>query len=264
MISLLAFISNWLGERLRYLLMWPINLVRDFPFRVYRLFQTTRILILGLLFLLPEFIDAVRYRELLRWVRYKIGRIISGLHQVVAQLFDLFGGPELSQFLIHFFTATSPLTGEEITMMAAIAGPDAMRYGDVRVAQGGVLDVIFRLNGYLAFATWHTINLPRKGLHTRANHSLLAHELTHVYQYERVGSRYLGEAIYILAKTRRDCYDYGGREGLVQACSTGIRYGDYNREQQAKIVQDYFFLQQIGGDVSAYDPFIADLQAGLL
>jgi hypothetical protein len=91
----------------------------------------------------------------------------------------------------------------------------------------------------------------------------VVHELIHVYQYEQVGTRYLGEAIYMLVKTKRDCYDYGGRNGLVMACSSGIHYCDYNREQQAMIVQDYCAIKQTDADLSAYQPFIEELQQGL-
>jgi hypothetical protein len=254
---------NWLGERTHYLLRWPINLFRDLPVRVERLVDTAVRLILGVIFLLPELIDAISHRETGRWIRYKAGRMIDWLHRLVTQLFDLVGGPELGQFLFHLFTNTSPLTAEEIAMMSDIGGPSAIRYKEVRVAQGGLLDIIFKLNGNLAFATWRTINIPRTGRHTRKNHALIAHELTHVYQYEQIGSRYLGEAIYMLIKTRRDCYDYGGQEGLKLACVSGTHYSDYNREQQAMIVQDYCALDHAGKDVSAYRPFIEELRKGL-
>lgn len=256
-------ILNWLGERARYLIMWPINLIRDFPIRTVRLIQTAKRLVLGILFLLPELIDAIRYAETRQWVRYKTGRIIDWLHHLATQLFDLVGGPEIAQFFLFFFTNTTPLTTEEISMMSNIVGPDAIRYREVRVAQGGILNLVFGINGNLAFATWRTINIPQTGRHTRDIRSLMAHELTHVYQYERIGSRYLGEAIYMLVKTKRDCYDYGGKRGLVVSCSSGIHYCDYNREQQAMIVQDYCTLQQLGADVSAYLPYIDELQAGL-
>ena len=256
-------IANWLGERVRYLILWPINLVRDFPIRFIRLLQTARRLLLGILFLLPELVDAIRHAETKSWVRYKLGRVVDWLHRLAAQLFDLLGGPEIAQFFFHFFTSTTPLTAEEITMMSNIIGPDSIRYREVRVAQGGLLNIVFKYNGNLAFATWRTINIPQTGRHTHDNHPLVAHELTHIYQYERIGSRYLGEAIYMLVKTKRDCYDYGGRSGLEYACATGIHYCDYNREQQAMIVQDYYTLQQLGADVSAYQPYIIELQEGL-
>jgi hypothetical protein len=225
--------------------------------------QTAWRLILGILFFLPELVDSVRFGETWQWFRYKIGRMIDWLHHLVWQLFDLIGGPEIAQFIFHFFNSTTPLTAEEIAMMSQIIGPDAIRYHETRVAQGGLLSIIFKLNGNLAFATWRTINIPQTGRHTRENLPLVAHELTHVYQYEKIGSRYLGEAIYMLIKTKRDCYNYGGKNGLALACSAGRHYCDYNREQQAMIVQDYCTLLQLGADVSVYQPFIEEVRRGL-
>lgn len=256
-------VLNWLGERARYLIRWPVNLVRDLPIRIKRLVQTALLAVQGLLFFAPELIDAIRHQETRQWARYRLGRIAAWLHRLFAQLFDLAGGPELAQFFFQFFTVTTPLTAEEISLMSDIAGPHAIRYQEVRVAQGGILDFIFRLNGNLAFATWRTINIPRHGRHTRENQPLVIHELTHVYQFEQIGSRYLGEAIYMLIKTKRDCYNYGGKDGLKYACSARVRYCDYNREQQAMIAQDYCTLQQMGADVSAYQPYIDELRAGL-
>jgi len=254
----------WLSERLRYLIRWPVNLVLDLPVRILRLIRTAAMAGGGLLFLLPELADALRYQELGRWLAYKAERILLWLHRLFAQLFDLVGGPELGQFVLHFFASTTPLTPQEKETMMRVLGEDGLRYNEVRVAEGGIFNLIFRINGNLAFATWRTINLPNKGQHTRANLPIVAHELTHVYQYERIGSRYLGEAIYMLIKTKRDCYDYGGPAGLAYACLTGVRFADYNREQQAMIVQDYVALQSHLRAEADYEPFIAELRAGEL
>jgi hypothetical protein len=254
----------WLGERVRDLTMWPVNLVRDFPVRAGRLLTTLIRAVDALIFFVPELMDAARHRETVGWLRYKVGRFFDWLHQLLCQLFDLLGGPEIAEFLIHFTTRTTPLTGDEIAMISGILGPEAMRYGDVRVVQGGLFDLIFKLNGHLAFATWHSINLPRQGRHTRQDLPIVVHELTHVFQYERVGSRYLGEAIYMLIKTKRDCYNYGGQRGLVGACAVGQRYSHYNREQQAMITQDYYTLRVRGSDVASYEPFIAQVRSGEL
>ncbi len=260
--QLVVVIFLWLGERLRDFFMWPTNLVRDFPIRIGRLINT---LIRGLdaiFFIVPEFLDALRHRETTGWLRYKIGQFFDWLHQFLTQIFDLLGGPEILEFLIHLLTNTTPLSGDEVTIISAILGPEAMRYGDVRVVEGGLFDLIFKLNGNLAFATWHSINLPRTGRHTRANKSIVVHELTHVYQYERVGSRYLGEAIYMLVKTKRDCYNYGGSNGLSEACLARRKYRHFNREQQAMITQDYYLRTAKGLDVATYEPFIAEVQSG--
>jgi hypothetical protein len=149
-------------------------------------------------------------------------------------------------------------------VITAVLGPQPLRFSQVRVAQGGLLHLVFKVNGNLAFAIWRTICLPTTGPHTRAALPIVVHELTHVYQYEKVGSRYLGEAVYVLIKTRRDCYNYGGVAGLGQAWLEGRCYGDYNREQQAKITQDYYFLREEGSDITAYEPFMAQVRAGEL
>ncbi|MCB8982776.1 MAG: DUF4157 domain-containing protein [Ardenticatenaceae bacterium] len=253
----------WLAERLRDASMWPINLVRDLPLRLSRLLSTLWRGIRGLVYLLPEWSQTPGEARA-AWGRWKLGRFVDGLHQLLVHSFDLLGGPEIAQFFMHLIARTTPLTGSEIAMFASVLGPDALRFGDVRVAEGGLFELVFKYNGNLAFATWHTINLPRSGRHTRANLPVVVHELTHVYQYERVGSRYLGEAIYMLIKTKRDCYNYGGAAGLQLACQAGKCFGDFNREQQAKITQDYFVLREKGSDVTAYEPFMAQVRAGEL
>jgi hypothetical protein len=244
--------------------MWPVNLVRDFPVRFGRLCATLGHGVAGVVRFLPEASREVGRGRLWPGLWLTLGRGLSWAHLFVVQLFDLYGGPEIAQFWMRLFTNTTPLSGEEIAVISSILGPNAMRYGEVRVAEGGVLDVVFKYNGNLAFATWRTINLPKDGRHTRANLPVVVHELIHVYQYECVGSRYLGEAIYTLVKTKRDCYDYGSVAGLQAATEQGRRFRDYNREQQAMISQDYYTRGQAGKDVSAFEPFISQLRAGEL
>ena len=167
---------------------------------------------------------------------------------------------------MHLGMHTTPLTAVELTAVQPIFGPNNLRYQDVRIAQGGILNLVFRYNGGLAFATWHTIHLPRamervggKG-NGRENLSLLVHELTNVFQYHHVGSRYLGEAIYYLVTTRRDCYQYGGVPGLQLRWQQGKPFRQFNREQQAQIIQDYFVKIETKQDASAYLPYLAQLQ----
>jgi hypothetical protein len=257
-------VVTWFSERLRDLFMWPLNLWRDFPARFGRLRQTWRQGAQALARAMPEMKAAAQNGRLLPWLRQAVGRLAGWLHLLLAHLFDLHGGPEIAQFFMRLPTRTTPLTPAEVAMMADLLGPAPMRYRDVRVAAGGIMKWVFKVNGNLAFATWHTIYLPEDGRHTRANLPVIVHELSHVYQYERVGSCYLGQAIYMLIKTRRDCYNYGGPDGLRAATAVGAHYRDFNREQQAKIVEDYFVRRRRGEDTSAYTPFITDLRAGRL
>lgn len=249
-------VAPWLADRLRDLTLWPINLVRDGPVRLTRLLSTGVHGGRGALTLLTDGWQAQRRG------RERLNGLADGLHQALAQLFDLAGGPEIAQFFVRSVTHSTPLTEQEVAMVTAVFGPHALRFDEVRVAEGGLLDLVFHYNGNLAFAIWRTICLPHTGPHTRAARPIVVHELTHVYQYENIGSRYLGEAVYVLIKTRRDCYNYGGGAGLGQAWQEGRCYRDYNREQQAKITQDYYFLREEGSDVTAYEPFMAQVRAG--
>ncbi len=259
----------WLSERGRDVLMWPVNLVRDFPVRASRLLGTGRHAVAAI----AAYPRRRRMATVSDAAMSKPPTELTGpaewLHRLVAQIFDLVGGPEVAQFLMHLITHTTPLTSEEMALITSLLGPDSLRYRDVRVAEGGLMDLVFKFNGNLAFSTWHTVHFPstarRDGTdHTRANLAIVVHELTHVYQYETVGSRYLGEAIYVLIKTKRDCYNYGLARGLKDAAASGKQFCDFNREQQAQIVQDYHALRVAEQDTSAYDPFINQLRAGAL
>ncbi len=252
----------WLAERLWDAVVWPVNLVRDFPVRLGRILQTLLPAGRGLVTAVLALVQAIRTGATSEWLKDTGKGTIGWMYLLLTQIFDLVGGPEIAQFFMHLITHTTPLTADEIALAGSVLGSKALRWGEVRVAEGGLLDLIFRLNGNLAFATWRTVYLPRTGRHTRTNLPILVHELTHVYQYERVGTRYLGEAIYVLVKTRRQCYAYGGEVGLKTAVAAGQRYCHFNREQQAQIIQDYCARKLQGADVSAYEPILAQCRAG--
>lgn len=165
---------------------------------------------------------------------------------------------------MHLGMNTLPLRPDEIAAVSSVLGDRAIRYQDVRLASGGILRLVFRLNGGRAFATWHTVHLPESGWRRRENLSLLIHELVHVYQYEKVGSRYIGEALFAQRRLGRQAYRYGSREGLRKiAASSHHPYKEFNREAQAQIAQDYFSAWQQGADVTEFGPFLRDLRAGV-
>ena len=225
------------GEQFRMVRLWLRNLIRDLPKRSGRL--------VGAFASLP--------------VTGKRGRFGSWMYRLASYSFDLIGGPEIAQFFMHLVTVTRPLNAEEIGAAAAVLGERAIRYHDIRVAHGGVLDLVFRLNKNRAFATWHTINVP---IDTQENLPMMVHELTHVYQFERVGSIYIGQGLWVQRKMGRDAYRYGGPDGLKSDFSAGKRYCHYNREQQGQIAQDFCALMRSERDTTAYEPFIQELRAG--
>ena len=186
---------------------------------------------------------------------------------IAFRLFDLIQGPVVFQFVWHLLTGVSRLTEAEIQAASPVLGPDAIQFGRVRIAEGRVLKLIFKLNNSRAFTTFRTINLPLTGHHSRSQTDLIVHELVHVYQYERVGSIYIWEA---LRAQRTGGYQYGGPQQLVLDRSDGKRLKDFNREQQGQIAQDYYddvVDKRLADDDPtrlAYEPFINDLRAGEL
>lgn len=69
---------------------------------------------------------------------------------------------------------------------------------------------------------------------------IIVHELVHIYQYQKYGSVYLYRALQ--AQLSKNTYDYGGSENLASGILKGKTIYDYNFEQQASIVEDFFRL----------------------
>lgn len=107
----------------------------------------------------------------------------------------------------------------------------------------------------MGVTTFHTINFTRK-LNTAPGNSdmkWLVHELTHIAQMEHTGSQYMVEA-----------FRAHVNEGYAYRPGARKHFREYNREQQACIVADYYVASFSGGSTAAYDPYIAELRAGEL
>ena len=197
------------------------------------------------------------------WLRHMSRRGVTWPFLVLTAVFDVAGGPELVQFVWHLLTVTQRLSEAQIAAAAAVMGGGAIRYGDVRVARRGFLRPIFALNKGRPFATFHTINL----VSGRDDLGTVVHELVHVYQYERTGSVYIGQALHAQATLGENAYRYGGPLSLRQAWAEGQRLRHFNREQQAQIAEDYY-RQCVTADppahCRAYELFIDELRAGRL
>ena len=113
----------------------------------------------------------------------------------ICRAFDWLRGPRVFEIVWHVLAKVSPLSEPEIRVASSVMGPNAIQYRAVRVAEGRLLRLIFRFNRLRAFTTFHTINLPRSGGHSRWHLDIVVHELVHVYQFEHVGSLYIWEAL---------------------------------------------------------------------
>lgn len=73
------------------------------------------------------------------------------------------------------------------------------------------------------------------------NDVLFIHEMVHVWQFQTHGSVYIPRALW--AQRTEKGYNYGGVQGLRMAVLQGRALSDFNYEQQADIISDYFCLQ---------------------
>ncbi len=255
-------LAGWLSDRLADVARWAVNLLRDLPLRVGRLATTLWAALRGPFDYAAQILARRREPNPPNATALAVTillRILAWLLRLLSRLADLVGLPELVELLLRAISRDTPLTPAETAAAASVLGSGALRWEDIRVAEGGLLQLIFSRNDGRAFTVFHTIAMPSTGYNRRANLSILVHELTHVYQHERAGSVYMGEAIHAQQTAG---YDYGDAEGLARAREAGKCYRDFNREQQAQMVQDYFSRCQSDEDVTAYEPFIAEMREG--
>jgi hypothetical protein len=185
----------------------------------------------------------------------------------IFRIIDIFRIPRLFTLFWRIVTRFSILNETEINAISSVLGTNTIQYGAVRIAEGGLLGLIFRLNKKRAFTTFHIVNLPKSSGHSRSHLDIVVHELTHVYQYEIVGSIYIWQA---LRAQRTNGYQYGGWQQLREDWIKEKHFRNYNREQQAQIAQDYYnevVLKQLPAQnpiFQAYKPYINELRKGEL
>ena len=183
----------------------------------------------------------------------------------IFRAFDVLKIPRLFEFTWRLLTRASPLTLTEIDAASAVLGRKAIQYSKVCVAQGGILRVIFKLNRARAFVVFHTINFSKPRDNSSEHLCTMVHELTHVFQFEVIGSIYLWQA---LRAQRTTGYRYGGWQQLKQDWSNGKHFRNYNREQQGQIARGYYSeviekRRPVEDPIrQAFEPFINKLRAG--
>jgi hypothetical protein len=262
--SALGSAAKWVYARLGDAGEWLLNLFRDLPQRLFRFAKTVAQGLMGAVSLIPEAIGSLisgGIAGFARWVWQKAKSGAAWLGTLLSRVFDLVGGPEIVEFVLHVLSNATPLTGTERAAAQSVLGANALRWDEVRIDSGGVLGLVFKLNQGRAFTTFHSINMTAAD---RADLSIVVHELTHVDQYEHAGSVYIGQALGDQIAEGAHAYDYGGPSGLSADRAAGKHYADYGRERQAQIAQDYYRDTTAGTPTTVYDPFIAELRKGEL
>ena len=89
----------------------------------------------------------------------------------------------------------------------------------------------------------------------------LIHELTHVWQYQKIGWSYVWKALLAQFREKAKAYEFGGEDGLIKSRQKSIPFKQFNPEQQGNIVQTYYSRKRLNKDVSAWQPFIDEMKA---
>ena len=93
----------------------------------------------------------------------------------------------------------------------------------------------------------------------------LIHELTHQWQYQHLGWRYLTDALHIQLREGQRGYDYkrqhpSREDALKEAKKLGQKFANFNPEQQGDIARDYYMFLKQKRDCTPWEPFIEDLR----
>ncbi|WIM42859.1 hypothetical protein [Methanosarcina mazei] len=188
-------------------------------------------------------------REIMLFTTVWAGRIL-------AKILDIFSFPELMDLLWQTMKPnTRRLTRIEEQEARKVFG-DSINYRKVRIDENSLIAWLgakrHKCSG-MGITSFRTINFNKRIKPAPGNSHMkwLIHELAHVSQMEHIGSRYMIEASYARAT-----------EGYGYILGANPHFRNYNREQQASIVADYYIALVSGRPTEAYDPYIIELLAG--
>ena len=162
------------------------------------------------------------------------GGLLSWLGTSLVYLLEIAGIGEIYETIIDFVKFnTRPLTSSEIAKARIVFG-NSINYQLVRVDKRALITDDKR-----PYVSFHTIN----AWGPLDDHTLI-HELTHVWQYEKMGAIYMPKALH--DQKFGAGYDYGGISKLAERKDKGEGFNSFNLEQQGEILGDYYYYKEAG------------------
>ncbi|MEL7219700.1 MAG: hypothetical protein AAGJ93_00195, partial [Bacteroidota bacterium] len=148
-------------------------------------------------------------------------------------ILDILAVPEVYETLADWIKwNTRPLTRSEIALLDPLFG-NSIDYWRVRIDERAFLGPP---QLHICYVSFYTINAWRP-----MRPDLLIHEAVHVWQFQQMGSVYIPLALQ--AQFSKEGYNYGGAPRVVNWARRSARLLDFNLEQQADLVADYWRLQ---------------------
>lgn len=147
---------------------------------------------------------------------------------------DILAMPEIYELIFSIIKKnTRPLNSKEKALASSIFG-QSIKYNLVKVdssARFGTQKIA------LAYVSFNTINYRKQ-----IDKAIFIHEMVHIWQFQQFGSIYLARAI--KAQRSKEGYNYGGVPNLYQVMLKGGSLLDFNFEQQADIIEDYYRIKE--------------------
>ena len=178
--------------------------------------------------------------------------------EFLCYLLDLIGFAEIYEGLADLIKFnTRPLSQWELEIAKSVYG-DSIRYTLIRIDEAAFLGPK-QFN--LCYVSGNTINS-----WGYMDNALLIHELMHVWQYQHFGLVYIPRAL--RAYHSLENYNYGGKQQLQEIKQLGGSILQFNYEQQADILADYYRLskrypprwgQANHSDLPLYEYFVQQL-----
>lgn len=168
---------------------------------------------------------------------------------------DLLGVPKVFSVISRLikFKSTRPLNDREISIAQTIF-QDRLIYDKIYIDEAAVLGVNTLAHAYVSCRIINC-NGPLRI-------DVLIHELVHCWQYQNLGSMYIGRAL--LNHREKNPYNYGGVQALYDKMIGYGRLMDFTYEQQAEIIQDYYRKKYMREELLGLEKSVYAYYAGQL
>lgn len=184
-----------------------------------------RLLPIRVLRLVSHFLFFIPFRK-----KPRVCGIVDWVSDLLFFVFDLLGIPELYQVGYLLVKPNIRLMNIEERIVA-----EEMYQGCIWLDKVWINEEArtFTKSYAFAYVTPNIVNYWKD-----IEEGVFVHELMHVAQYHQYGSVYIVRAL--RAQQSKEGYDYGGSFGLSKALALGKKFVDFNFEQQAQIIEDYY------------------------
>ncbi len=149
-------------------------------------------------------------------------------------LLDIVCIPDIVETALDFAKwNTRPLSPLEKKMATSVFG-NSLILNAIRIDEHAKIGCRKRKIAYVSYFTINSWG--------RLPPETLVHELVHIWQYQHLGGAYISKAL--RAQRSQAGYNYGGLEALKTCIGKKGKITDFNLEQQAEIIGDYFCLRE--------------------